>query len=451
VNGESVDRPEAMLMSDLHYVDSKYIIASMIITHCYRIKPSAEQEAVMFHTLELLRRHWNYALGQRLDWLRRTRCQIDRCSIVSEPIGVIPGKVDYYTQQSDLKQTKVLFPEYKGIWAESQQVNLQRLKKAWERWMIPDASGKRGGRPRFKKQGELRSFVYPRVNDKKAGAHLNDGILKLSKIGSMPVVMHRPLPDGFVLKTCTIVRKADGWYCCISMQDEAVPLPMPVEEIKSATAIDVGLEKFLATAQGNAVPVPHFYRKAQARLARAQRRLARQKKGSINWEHQKNRIALLHLKVARCREEFHYQVSHWLCQQYDLISFENLNIKGLARTRLAKSILDCAWGAFLQILQAVAVKRGKRTVEVSARGSSIECSGCGERVEKTLKDRVHNCPSCLLKIDRDWNSALVLLDRGLRTVGLPFSGCGGLEVTQPVRQQFSIVKLEAPVITAQAV
>jgi len=80
----------------------------MILTYCYRIKPSAEQETTMLYTLELLRRHWNYCLGQRWDWLRRTRCQVDRCSIISESIGEIPSKVDYYTQQSDLKQTKVL-------------------------------------------------------------------------------------------------------------------------------------------------------------------------------------------------------------------------------------------------------------------------------------------------------------------------------------------------------
>lgn len=451
MDGKSINRPETMLVSWLHLVGAKCIITSMIITYCYKLKPSPQQVVKMDNWLELLRRHWNYALGQRLDWLRRTRCQVDRCSIVSEPIGKIPEKVDYYTQQSALKETKILFPEYKDIWAESQQVNLQRLKKAWERWMVTDASGKRGGRPRFKKTGELRSFVYPRVNDKRAGAHLNNGILKLSKIGEIPVIVHRPIPDGFVLKTCTIVRKADGWYTCISMQDETIPSPLPVDEIRSVTAIDLGCEKFLTTAQGEAVTVPQFYRKAQARLARAQRQLARQQKGSKNWFRQKNRIALLHLKVARCRKEFHYSVAHWLCQTYDLISFEGLNIKGLVRTRLAKSILDCAWSQFLQILQTVAVKRGKHIVEVSARGSSIECSSCGTRVEKTLKDRVHNCPGCHLSIDRDWNSALILLERGLRTVGLPFSGCRGLGDTQPLKQQFSIVILEAPVIIAQAI
>lgn len=423
----------------------------MILTYCYRIKPSAEQEALMLHTLELLRRHWNYALGQRLDWLRRTRVQIDRCSLVCEAIGEIPDKVDYYTQQSALKDTKTLFPEYKNIWAESQQVNLQRLKKAWERWMIPDKSGKRGGRPRFKSLGELRSFVYPRINCPKAGAFLVGSVLRLSKIGEMPFVLHRPLPDGFVLKTCAIVRKADGWYCSISMTDETVPEPLPVEQIKSTTGIDVGCEKFLTTAQGQAVVVPQFYRKAQYKLARAQRNLARQVKGSNAYERQKNRIALLHLHVARCRKEFHYSVAHWLCSQYDLIAFERLNIKGLARTRLAKSILDCAWGAFLQILEAVAVKRGKLSVECDARGTSIECSSCGKRVKKELSERVHSCPSCHLEIDRDWNSGINLLKRGLRTVGLPFSGCGGLGDTQPLKQQFLIVKLEAPVITAQAV
>lgn len=405
----------------------------------------------MLHTLELLRRHWNYALGRRLDWLRRSRCQIDRCSLFSEPRGDIPLKVDYYTQQADLKETKVLFPEYSYIWAEAQQVNLQRLKKAWERWLIPDKKGKRGGRPRFKKSGELRSFVYPRVNCPKAGATLINGVLKLSKIGEMPVIMHRPLPNGFVFKTCTIVKKADGWYCSISMQDESVPESLPLDEVKVSTGIDVGCEKFLTTAQGIAVSVPQFYRKAQGKLARAQRKLARQEKGSISWEKQKNRIALLHLHIARCRQEFHYSVAHWLCKQYDLIAFEHLNIRGLARTRLAKSILDCAWGAFIQILQAVAVKRGKRTVECDARGTSIECSSCGERVKKDLSIRVHNCPSCHLEIDRDWNAGINLLKRGLETVGLPFPGCGGSGDTLPVRQQFLAVKLEAPVITAQAV
>ncbi|NEO78158.1 transposase [Moorena sp. SIO4G3] len=414
----------------------------MILTYCYKIKPSPEQIAIMERWLELLRRHWNYALGQRLDWLNRTRSPIDRCSLISEPIGVIPEAVNYYTQQAALKETKRLFPDYKQIYAETQQINLQRLNKAWDRWRKPLKHGLRGGRPRFKKQGQLRSFVFPRVNSPRAGAHLKDGFLLLSRIGQIPVVMHRPIPDGFTLKQCTVVKKADGWYCCISMKDDTVPELLPVDSVRSAVGIDVGLEKFLTTSDGEAIPIPQFYRKAQDRLAQAQRVMSRRLKGSKNWKKAKQKVALLHLHLTRCRKEFHYQVAHWLCSKYDLIAHEDLNIKGLARTKLAKSIHDAAWGAFLEILQAVAVKRGLLVEEVNPRGTSIECFNCGSRVEKSLSERVHCCSSCQVKIDRDWNSGINILNRGLMAVGLPLNGCGK-SIQDIEEQQVSFVSLRS--------
>ncbi len=132
----------------------------MKLTHVYRIQPTTEQVAIMDLWLELLRRHFNYALGQRLDWLRRTRCQIDRCSLISEAIGEIPTRFPSYNfQAGELKQTKELFPEYRDIYHDVQQQNLKRLDKGWERWLLPDATGKRGGKPRFKKKGDMRSFT----------------------------------------------------------------------------------------------------------------------------------------------------------------------------------------------------------------------------------------------------------------------------------------------------
>ncbi|MBE9054197.1 transposase [Nostocales cyanobacterium LEGE 11386] len=427
----------------------------MILTYCYRILPNAEQIALMSNTLELLRRHWNYALGQRLDALNRSRCQIDRCSIVSEPIGEIPERVNYYTQQADLKQTKILFPDYKNIWAESQQINLQRLNQAWERWLIPDASGKRGGRPRFKKPGELRSFVYPRVNCPKAGANLKDGRLKLSKIGEMPVIMHRPLPQGFVLKTCTIVCKADGWYCCISMQDNSVPQLLPLEEVKSAVGIDVGLKEFLTTSDGDTVVIPQIYRQTQHHLARQQRQLARQQKGSRRQAKKKNHIARIHQKIERQRKDFHYKTAHKLVKNFDLIAVEDLNIKGLARTKLSKSILDAAWGTFINILEVVAVKRGVRVVKVNPHSTSQNCSACGHKVPKTLSVRLHHCPKCGLLMDRDENAAVNILNRAISEVGLILPARGGLGITQPMKReaflefdgsQLSGSRLEASVI-----
>ncbi|MEA5507649.1 transposase [Halotia wernerae UHCC 0503] len=282
------------------------------------------------------------------------------------------------------------------------------------------------------------SFTFPRVNSLKAGAHLRGNTLKLSKVGEVEVILHRPIPERFEIKQATILSKADGWYCSFALEDKTVPALLPIDEIKTATGIDVGLKKFLTTADGQSIEVPQYYRKAQATLARQQRQLARKVKGSKNHSKQSNKVAKIHLHVARQRKEFHYHVAHWLVKSYDLIVFENLNIRGLARTRLAKSILDVAWGAFLQIMQAVAVRRGKHTTGVDPRGTSINCSSCGNRVEKTLAVRVHSC-SCGLVIDRDWNSALNLLKRG--SVGLPIPGCGGLDVSQPLKQQVSYVNL----------
>lgn len=243
----------------------------MIITYQFRIKPTAAQVTTMETWLELLRRHHNYALGQRLDWLNSTRCQIDRCSIVSCPIGTIPEPVNYYTQQSALKETKALFPAYKEIYSEVQQINLQRLDKAWIGWLVPDKDGKRKGRPRFKKAGTLRSFGFSRINHPKAACFLEGDTLRIPRLGTMPVVVHRPLPEGFTPKTAIIVKAADGWYVSISLEDVSVPELMPLDTVKTAVGVDVGLKDFLTTSDEQNVPIQQTYRKAQTHLAPALR------------------------------------------------------------------------------------------------------------------------------------------------------------------------------------
>ncbi|MEA5470411.1 transposase [Spirulina sp. 06S082] len=412
----------------------------MILTYCYRIKPTPEQADKIDHWLELLRRHWNYALGQRLNYLRQTRSQVDRCSLVSESIGEIPESVNYYTQQAALKETKILFPEYKEIYSEVQQINLQRLDKAWKKWRVPDKKGKRGGRPRFKKAGQLRSFEFSRVNHPKATIKFDGKNLITTKLGIIPVIVHRPIPEGFELRTASIVKKADGYYVCLTAKDEVVPEPLPLDKIKSAVGIDVGLKEFLTTSEGETVPIQQTYRKAQNHLARQQKRLKNKQQGSKNYQKQQNKIALIHQKIQRQRKDFQYKIANWLTRCYDLIAVEDLNIKGLARTRLAKSVLDAAWGQFITILEAVAVKCGSLVVKVNPHGTSQDCSGCGTKVPKTLSVRTHECPKCGLVMDRDENAAINILNRALeelQVVGLIISACGGLDDSQPVKQETS--------------
>ena len=198
--------------------------------------------------------------------------------------------------------------------------------------------------------------------------------------------------------------------------------------------IDVGLDRFLTTSDGEMVPIPRYYLRSQKHLARQQKQLSRKVKGSANWRKQAARVARLQLHIARQRKAFHYQVAHWLVGQDDLLVVEELNIRGLARTRLAKAVLKAGWGRFIDILSAGAVKRGKQVLKVDPRNSSQNCCVCGERVQKTLAERGHNCPRCGTW-DRDLNSAIEILKRGLRAVGQSLSGCGGAWVTSPMKQQ----------------
>ncbi len=104
--------------------------------------------------------------------------------------------------------------------------------------------------------------------------------------------------------------------------------------------------------------------------------------------------------MAESGKNFHYNTAHKLVKQYDLIAVEDLNIKGLARTRLSKSILDAAWGKFITILEAVAVKRGVRVVAVNPHGTSQNCSNCGVKVPKTLSVRLHECHKCGITLEQ---------------------------------------------------
>ncbi len=133
---------------------------------------------------------------------------------------------------------------------------------------------------------------------------------------------------------------------------------------------------------------------------------------------QQKRIALTHQKIARYRKDWHYKTAHWLVNNYDFIACEDLNIKGLARTKLAKSILDVAWGNFLTKLEAVAVKRGVWFIKVSPHGTTVNCSHCGHKVPKTLSVRLHECPQCNLTMDRDENAAVNILQKALKIHGV---------------------------------
>jgi len=173
------------------------------------------------------------------------------------------------------------------------------------------------------------------------------------------------------------------------------------------------LPEFLTTSEGETVTIPQHYRKAQKRLRVLQKRVSRRKKGSNNRLKAIKQLGKQHKKVADKRKDFHFKSANYLLSKYDVVAHEDLNVKGLARTRLAKSVLDAGWSNFLSILTNKAENAGLLVVPVSAHNTSQDCSNCGEKVPKKLHIRWHDCPHCGCSLDRDHNAAINVKNRAV--------------------------------------
>ena len=388
----------------------------MRVTYQYKLRPTADQAAQMSAWLDMLRCQYNWLLGERFDWWEMNRCAVNACPLTCS-IAAPKERPNYYQQKRSLTVLKKERPWYKSVQSQVLQEMVKRVDLAFQRFVKGDSSGKRSGRPRFKKQGRYRTFTFPQMKPD----CIQGGRIVFPKLGAVKLIAHRPTPDGFDIKTARVTRKADGWYVGLLLECKEVPESLPSADFAKSVGIDVGLKDFLATSDGECIAIPQFFRKSQAKLAKLQRQLARQVKVSNRWRKQVSRIAKLHLHISRQRKDFFSKVWDWLFEKYDVVAHEKLNIKGLARTRLAKSVLDAGWGQFLEMGAFKAEKAGKLTAPQNPNSTSIDCSACGERVPKTLSDRLHKC-SCGLVLCRDVNAAKNILNRAVGCQALNLSG-----------------------------
>jgi putative transposase len=280
------------------------------------------------------------------------------------------------------------------------------------------------GFPRFRSGNRWHS-IHLRQFAKGKDVWLDDRALRVpGKLGTaIKIKRHREM-DG-TPKTCYLVKRADGhWYALIVCELPAAgDLSHPADD-RPAIGIDVGLKVFLADSNGGLVENPRFFRTSQAALRRKQRRLCARKKGSRRRRKMARSTAQTHLKIERQRRDFHFKTAKRYADAHSTIVVEDLNIRGLARSKLAKSILDAAWGAFLFILTYKAGSAGGQVVRINPRFTTQKCSRCGELVQKSLSVRTHICPSCGYVADRDVNAAQNILKAGAPpsgtvAVGLP--------------------------------
>ena len=373
----------------------------------YRLYPTPAQETKLRQTLCVCRDVYNsLVLWRKHDF---------------EVSGKSPG---YYAQKKALPVWKQSHDELCEVYSQVLQDVVKRVDLAFQAFFRRIKNGETPGYPRFKSAGQYDSLTYTQAG----GFAVQDDAVCLSKIGGIKAVVHRPLPGK--AKTCTVRLQAGKWFACLACETAAEPLPPSEEQI----GIDVGLEHFAATSDGEFIANPRFFRKDERALARAQRKVERlratrkqERKSSLCKARQV--VTRIHERIRNRRHDFVHQTARRLVNRCGLIAVENLNVSGMSfrATRggrpvqnhcLAKSIADASWSMFRAVLTYKAESAGRQVVNVNPAYTSQDCSACGHRAQKKLSERVHVCSCCGLVLQRDVNAAknILKIGVGLHTV-----------------------------------
>jgi putative transposase len=361
-------------------------------TFLYRLNPTPAQATALQHTLDECRWLYNHLLEEReTAWEERGE------------------NLSLYGQQATFGLLKLTRPALAGVHSQVLQNVAVRIDLAFKAFFRRVKAGEKPGFPRFRGFHRYDSFCYPQ-----AGYSIQGDTVRLSKIGDVPAIIHRPL-EGTV-KTCCVKRSSTGkWFVAFSCELEDAPTTDAPED---AVGIDVGLASFATLSTGEAIANPRFFRRDEQDLARTQRKLSRAAKGSAARRKRKKIVARVHERIANRRKNFAHQHSRKLVNRFTVICVEDLSINRMVHNHcLAKSIADAAWGQFAEYLGYKAADAGSRFIAVNPAYTSQTCSACGHRHKMTLADRTYRCNCCGLVIDRDHNAALNILGLGLQTIG----------------------------------
>ncbi|WP_018503321.1 RNA-guided endonuclease InsQ/TnpB family protein [Parafrankia discariae] len=316
------------------------------------------------------------------------------------------------------------------------QQSLRDLDAAYRNF-FDGLKGKRPrmGAPRYKSKRDSRQSVRFTANAR--WAITPGGKLRLPKIGDIAVRWSRRLPS--TPATVTVVKDSAGRYFA-SFVVETRPEPV-LAQAGREIGVDLGLTHFAVLSDGTKIASPRFLRRAEKRLKKTQRDLSRTQRGSRNRAKARVKVARAHARVADARREFHHQLSTGLIRENQAVAVEDLAVRGLARTRLAKSVHDAGWSAFVAMLEYKAARYGRMFVRIGRfEPTSQVCSVCGVKDgPKPLAVREWTCTACGSTHDRDVNAAvnvakaagLVVSARGARVGPAPVPAPRGEAGTHP--------------------
>ncbi|MDJ0690561.1 MAG: transposase [Xenococcaceae cyanobacterium MO_188.B32] len=375
----------------------------MIDNYQYRLRPTTEQKLVLNDWLRICRYWYNRQLGERFDWWESHRSYTDRCPLVCylpEP----KDKPEFYEQKKQLpiiKQDLISVGwsgellDFNSDPSQTLQEVCKRVKLAFTRFISGDKNGKRSGKPRFKNTARFRSMVFEGVKLHSCSVGGKWLYVSLPKIGRVNVRHHRPIPNGAILKQAQVIKKADGWYINLRLQDNSVPdfTPDITPTWDNSLGMDAVLHEddYLATSEGVKLPSLKSFRKSQHKLAKISKRKSTKKKGSKARRKLAKREARLHQQIARARLDHAYNTAQALLDTGKKVFFhEKLNLARLSRRNkvkqdetgkylpngqsaksgLNKSWTDAAFGQFFNILKYKAEKAGALVIPVNPQYTS---------------------------------------------------------------------------------
>ena len=388
----------------------------------YRIYPTIEQRDLLVKSFGCCRWFYNYSLNLTTETYKKTGKGLSR----NEIIKLLP----------QLKK------EHEWLTEPPSQVLQQvadNLSSAFLNFFE-----KRAKYPNFKKKHQRESVRFPQ------NMKLTDDYLILPKLGKVYCKVSR-IPEG-EFKSVTVSMTLSGEFYASCLFDEGKDKPELSKEGK-AVGIDLGITHFAITSDGTKQGNPKHYRKHEKKLAKYQKRLANNASGSNNRNKARKRVAKVHQKITRCREDFLHKLSRKLVDENQVIVVENLAVKNLVRNhKSAKSIADLGWGQFCTMLKYKAEWSGKIYREVDRFfPSSKTCNHCLHRTsEMPLDIRSWQCPKCGTLHDRDINAAKNIRDEGLRMLEVGHTSVASGERVRPSKGTAFVrhysVKEESPLL-----
>jgi putative transposase len=364
----------------------------------YRLYPTRQQQRILDQQLEECRWLYNQLLAERREaWEQRQE------------------SVRLYDQQATLPALKAARPSLAGVHSQVLQNVAVRIDLAFQAFFRRCKTDEIPGYPRFRGKGRYDSVTFPQVP---VGCRLDaeEKRIRVASVGQVKILLHRQFEG--TPKTATISRSSTGkWYVCFSCEcAEPSPLPATGQQV----GIDVGLKTFATLSTGAEIANPRFFRREERALARTQRRLSKEEKGTPERAKRRKVVARVHERTRWRRGNFTHQHSRRIVNQFDVIAVEDLSVNRMVHTHcLAKSIQDVAWRQFAALLSYKAAWAGRKYVAVNPAYTSQDCSKCGHRkTGLTLADRIYTCSCCGGVLDRDLNASLNILGVGLHTLGL---------------------------------